>query len=148
MAYAVEADLTKYFGEEQLLIAADRDADGTADTDVISTALEAAEDEIDSYVGVRYDIPLTSVPGVLKRICCDLAMYHMSVDQQSMTEGKEKKYNDAIAWLTKLATGKVTLGAEESDNNESVNDVAEVSEVTSTNTSSRLFTRSSLSGLF
>lgn len=148
MAYAVEADLTKYFGEEQLLIAADRDADGTADTDVISTALEAAEDEIDSYVGVRYDIPLASVPGVLKRICCDLAMYHMSVDQPSMTEVKEKKYNDGIAWLTKLATGKVTLGAEESDNNESVNDVAEVSEVTSTNTSSRLFTRSSLSGLF
>lgn len=148
MAYAVEADLTKYFGEEQLLIAADRDADGNADTDVISTALEAAEDEIDSYVGVRYDIPLASVPGVLKRICCDLAMYHMSVDQPSMTEGKEKKYNDGIAWLTKLATGKVTLGAEESDNNESVNDVAEVSEVTSTNTSSRLFTRSSLSGLF
>jgi phage gp36-like protein len=142
MTYADESDLTAYFGSEQLLIAADRDGDGTADTGVVSAAISAAEEEIDSYVGVRYTLPLDDVPGVLTRVCCDLAMYHMSIDSPSMTEQKETRYNNGIKWLTNLAKGIVTLGV--TDETEDTKDTA----VLSTDAPSRVFTRTKMGGLW
>ncbi len=141
MAYATEQDMLDYFGSEQLLIAADRDADGTADTDVVDTGITAATEEIDSYLAVRYDLPLAAVPGVLTRVCCDLAMYHMSVGHHSMTEDKKERYNNGVKWLRALAKGEVTLGPEE----EEVSAQDEV--VVSTDSEVRLFTRTKMAGL-
>lgn len=144
MAYAAESDLEAYFGTEQLLIAADRDGDGTADSGVIAAGIAAAEEEIDSYLGVRYDLPLSETPGVLTRVCCDLAMYHMSVGHVSMTEGKETRYNNGVKWLSKLAKGEVTLGVEEAE--VSVQDEAELQSATTT-AETRHMTRTKLGDL-
>jgi phage gp36-like protein len=142
VAYAAQSDLEKYFGEADVLRAADRDGDGVADTDVITTAITAAEEEIDSYVAVRYDLPLAVVPGVLTRVCSDLAMYHMSIDTLSMTEDKEKRYERGLKWLRDLSRGVVTLGVEEEQ--------VEVQDNMALGASNppRLFTRTKLGGLF
>lgn len=142
MPYATSSDLDDYFGTAEVLIAADRDGDGSADTDVISTGLTAATEEIDSYLAVRYDLPLAATPGVLTRICCDLAMYHMSVLGASMTEDKETRYNNSVKWLRDVSKGVAALGPEEE---EVV--VQDDSEVT-VDSDDRLFTRAKMAGLF
>lgn len=141
MSYALESDLEEYFGEQQLLIASDRDGDGVADTGVIEAGLASADEEIDSYLAVRYDLPLAFTPKVLKRVCCDLAMYHMSVGHHSMTEDKETRYNNGVKWLRDLSKGVVSLGVQEEQ--VEVQDEAEVSSSSET----RIFTRTTMSGL-
>lgn len=142
MPYATASDLDDYFGAAEVLIAADRDGSGSADTDVIDTGLTAATEEIDSYLAVRYDLPLAETPGVLTRICADLAMYHMSVITTSMTEDKETRYDKGVKWLLNVSKGLATLGPEE----EAVV-VQDEPEIT-TDANDRLFTRAKMSRLF
>ena len=138
--YAIEADMVIQFGEEQLLIASDRDGSGVSDPSVIVTALTAASQEMDSYIQVRYDLPLQETPGMLKHMCCDIAMYIMSFDGQTLTESKTNRYNDHKKWLMSLSKGLVVLGEVEED--EGVQDVPTITSET------RQFTRSKLRGVF
>jgi phage gp36-like protein len=143
MNYAAEADMLTHFGPAQVLIAADRDGDGTADTGVVTDALADASEEIDSYLAARYTLPLVApIPGVLVRVCCDIAMYRMSIDGPSMTDEKRVRYEDAIKWLTNLAKGIVTLGVEEDTTVVSTNAVTLAS-----SSEPRLFTRTMMTGL-
>jgi phage gp36-like protein len=132
-----------YFGTTELLIAADRDGDGSLDTSVVSTALTNASEEMDSYIGVRYELPLTTTtPTVLKNYCCDIAMYRLSIESASLTDDKRTRYEDALTWLSRLAGGKVTLGttdaSEETDAAPELHDDNPV----------RQFTRAKLEGLW
>lgn len=141
--YATRQDMDDYFGEAEVLIAADRAGDGDADPGVVTSALNAATEEIDSYIGVKYTLPLTTIqkPGILLHTCCDIAMFRMSVNGPSMTDDKRSRYDDVIKWLEKVSAGKVTLGPEE--DSEVANDVVTVS----TDNPVRLMTRSKMSGL-
>jgi phage gp36-like protein len=144
--YATRQDLEDYFGVEELRIAADRDGDGVADDGVITSALNAASEEIDSYVGVQYDLPLTTIqtPGILMNVCADIAMYRMSIDAASITEDKHTRYKDAVVWLTKISKGTVTLGREEEQ--EAKQDEVELASAT-VSAPSRLFTRTKMAGI-
>jgi len=139
--YAVQQDLEDYFGSSELLIAADRDGDGEADEGVVASGLNSATAEINSYLAVRYDIPLAETPEVLTRVCCDLAMYHMSVGSPSMTEDKETRYNNCIKWLRDVSKGVASLGAAEAQ--VEVQDEATVS----SSSEERLFSRTKMQGL-
>ncbi len=140
--YAIQTDLEAQYGSEQVLIASDRDGSGTADTGAITAALTAASQEIDSYLAVRYDLPLESPPTRLTDVCCDIAMYRLSGDAGSGTEDKEDRYDKAVKWLTMISKGYATLGTVEET--ESVQDEAEIS----TELTDRLFTRDLMGGLF
>ena len=120
---------------------ADRDGDGTNDTNVIATALLSATEEIDTYLAVRYNLPLSVVPGILTRTCADIAMYLMSIGADSMTDDKETRYNSAVKWLVRLSKGTVTLGPEEEQ--VSIQDEATVS----SDSEVRLFSRTKMRGL-
>jgi phage gp36-like protein len=141
MAYATESSLDMQYGTAAVTVAADRDGDGTRDTGVIDAAISDAEDEIDSYLGVVYSLPLTSTPDILSRVCGDIALYRMCSDAGTLTDEMRRRYDDAIAWLSKVASGKATLGVDAADE-----DIGDVAEVTS-GSQSRLFTRSTLGGL-
>jgi len=139
--YATAADLDTYFGNAEVLIAADRDGSGAEDTGVVAGALLAATEEIDTFLAVRYDLPLAAVPGHLMRVACDIAMYHLSINGPSMTKAKEEKYEGRLSWLKMLAKGLVTLGPEEAEV-EVQDDV-----LLSTSSQTRLFTRTTMRGL-
>lgn len=109
MAYATAQELIDRVGEDALYGVADRDADGLIDTPTVERALDDASAEIDSYLAVRYPLPLATVPAALMRTCCDLALYHLSGNRT--TEEVEKRYRNAIAWLRDLSAGRASLGA-------------------------------------
>lgn len=107
MPYATEEDMISRFSATEVSV--------LADGSDISVALQDASEEVDTYVGVRFDLPLPVVPAPLKRAVCDIARYRMYKDRP--TEHVTKRYEQSIDWLKRLADGKVVLdfGATMSD---------------------------------
>lgn len=110
MSYAIQTDIENRYGTDALLVVADRDDDQVVDADVVTEALEDASAEIDSYVGVKYPLPLATVPRVLSQLCVDIAFYKLSADADMATEERRQRYDDAIGLLKRFAKGEVTLG--------------------------------------
>lgn len=73
----------------------------------IDSAIQDASDIADGYVGVKYPIPLPEVPKNLKIIICDIARYFLWKNEAS--EEIRKRYEDAIAFLKRVADGKAIL---------------------------------------
>lgn len=115
MAYTTLSLLIDQFGTAEVTASADRDKDGSADTDVVTRAIEHSDGLIDSYVGVKFKTPLDPVPKVVQRIAGDIALYTMSAEVGVYTDEKRKRYDDAIRWLEQVAAGKATIGGDEPD---------------------------------
>lgn len=141
MSYATIQDAQDLYGETYVVTSVDRDEDGEPDLTSLTKALAQASSELDTYLGVRYTVPVSPAPTVLKRYCVDVALYQLSSSAaQGLTEEKRTRYEDAIRWLTKLAKGEVTLGLPDADGVED-DPLPQITETT------RLFTRTKLDGL-
>jgi len=110
MAYATQQDMEDRYGHDALLMVADRDNDGEIDTEVVVRALSDATAEIDPYLASRYSMPLAEVPDLLVRLCVDIAFYRLSGDADTYTEEKRQRYEDTVSLLSRIASGKVSLG--------------------------------------
>ena len=144
--YATADQFETQFGVEELLIASDREGDGDTDTDVITSALLTASQEIDSYISTRYSLPLASVPDILIRICGDVAMFRLSTTSHAMTEEKERRYTQAVAWLKDVARGtaSLTLPSSGGSTEQAPQDLPEMS----SETQARQFSRTKMWGLW
>jgi phage gp36-like protein len=109
MAYATEANIVTMYGQDLLDAVASRDGSGRANPDTVTSALEAATAEIDTYLGVRYTVPLDPVPPYIRQVCVDIAVYRMALDIGPRTEEMRVRYADAIAYLKNVAEGKFEL---------------------------------------
>lgn len=107
MSYATLADLVLAFGEQALIDLTDRDSLGGIDTDVAARALVDSEAEMNGYLGVRYQLPITVQPERLRAVCCDLARYRLCGDR--VTDEVRARYEDAVRWLRDIAAGKALL---------------------------------------
>jgi phage gp36-like protein len=108
--YATQQDIVDRYGQDLLLLIADRDADAVIDVDVVTRALTDATAEIDTYLAAKYELPLPSVPEVLVRLCVDVVVYRLSSEADAATEERRIRYDDAIALLRRIASGEVSLG--------------------------------------
>lgn len=113
MTYATQQDLVDRFGEDELIQLTDREHTGSIDTEVLDQALADATEEIDTYVGARYRLPLETVPKILVRWCADIARYHLYDD--AAPEAVQKRYEGVRSSLRMLAEGKTTLGQDTED---------------------------------
>lgn len=112
MAYATTQDIIDRLGEGATLRVAD---DGTGQVEVgrLQQAVTEAEGEVNSYLMLRYSVPVSPVPAMVKNVTLDLAVYRLFLwrgyDQEEDVEVRTAR-NDAIAWLDKVARGIVSLG--------------------------------------
>lgn len=113
MTYATAQDAIDLYGEDYVLTSVDRDENGEADPTAFDDALTQAQSQIDSYIGVIYDLPLAAFPDVLVRFTVDVAIYISSQEAGTGTEEKRQRYEDAISWLKQLVKGEVSLGLED-----------------------------------
>ena len=104
--YATPEDLQTALGEQRLIRIADRDDDRIPDEAVIRDALARASAEIDAALGVRYRLPLASVPERLRSLAIDLAHYHLDLDP---TDDLGRRAKDARAALRAIASGAEAL---------------------------------------
>ncbi|MCK4081992.1 gp436 family protein [Acinetobacter radioresistens] len=101
--YATRADMEVRFGVNEI---SNLKAMQTVEN-AIEQALQDAAEEIDSYVAVKYQLPLPEVPSTLKRIACNIARYRLYF--QRPTEEVENRYKAEIDFLKRIADGKATL---------------------------------------
>ena len=107
MTYATQADLVERFGFEEVAQRTNRFDGRSIDEAVLARALADAGAEIDAYLVRRYALPLASTPGLLVRLCADLARYQLCGDK--VPDSVRQRYVDAVAVLKRLATGEVQL---------------------------------------
>jgi len=112
MPYAVLQDILDLEGEDTLYAVADRDRDGTLNTTetlAVTDAIAAAGDEMDSYIGMRFDLPLPAMPPWATRICIDISLYRLARSADALTNEISQRYKDAVAFLIRVGSGKASL---------------------------------------
>jgi phage gp36-like protein len=112
MSYATPQDIINRYPNRDLVQLTNEDPTVTTiNTTVLQQALDDASAEIDGYLGGRFTLPLTDVPEVLNRLVCDVAVYRLqSLRPIHDLADARRRYDDALAMLTKVASGEMTLG--------------------------------------
>jgi phage gp36-like protein len=101
---AAGEDLSGYTAEEQ--------AAAAAALAKVNRALQDAEQTINTYLGGRYQLPLSNSPQVLERIAGQIARFVLYDD--SAIEQVTTLYKGSIKFLEDVASGKVQLGPTDS----------------------------------
>lgn len=123
MTYAVQQDLEQRFGRDELVQLTDRAGAGLVDTAVLGQALDDADGLIDGYLATRYTVPLATVPKVIVTFACDIARYYLYDDAAS--EQVRKRYEDAVKFLSAVASGELSLGVDDSGETPASGDLPE-----------------------
>ncbi len=113
MAYSTQSDLLEQISEDKLIQLTDDLDAGTIDADVITRAIADADAQIDSYCGTRYEVPLSPVPVVVRKLSVDIAIYNLYARRKGVPEDRQKRFEDAIRFLKDVSKGIATLGADE-----------------------------------
>jgi phage gp36-like protein len=112
VSYAAPQDIINRYPNRDLVQLTNEDPTATTVNDVpLQQALTDASSEIDTYLEARFALPLSDPPAVLNRLACDIAMYRLqSLRPLHDLEDARQRYEDAVAMLTKVAAGELTLG--------------------------------------
>ena len=113
--YATESDLVARFGDEIENLKTMLPSQSS-----VQDAIQDATEEINGHIGGRYPLPLPNVPSNLKRMACDIARYRLYFQQP--TEEVRKRYEDAIAFLKRVADNKAHLQIQDAVSNQIVDD--------------------------
>lgn len=140
MSYAAPADLEKWIDGDRMIRLTDDQDTGSVNTTIVDSILDAASLEIDGYLGGRYALPMSPEPPILKKLCVDIAGYLLHIRREEAPgDYWETQYKNAIAFLTKIASGQVSLGAADPEGSGSSNEV-------NVSGPDRVFSRDSLKG--
>ena len=135
--YATVKDFVLRIGEFQAIQLTDRDQEGVVNESVLTIALSDSTSQIDGYLSARYRLPLPTIPQNLTRICCDLTRYRLaSMSDVTITDEIITRYKLSLKELEDLAAGKISLGIEIEDDQQSDGNV-----VMFTNPNNRIFGR-------
>lgn len=114
MSYVSAQDIADLYGEDFLLLVAERggegDLAGPATAAAIADACAQASSEADSYIGARFPVPVAPAPRALQIHVINMAVHHLAATADRMTEQIRQRYEDAIGWLKDIAAGRASLG--------------------------------------
>ena len=125
MAYCTVAEVLDMLKEDMLnVIIGDNyieneDERIQAITPIVEQAIADADAEIDGYLAKRYKVPFGKTPQVINKFAKDIALYNMvsrkGVDENDREKTYLTRYNAAIAFLTKVAEGRISIGVSENN---------------------------------
>jgi phage gp36-like protein len=140
MPYCTQDDIEKMMPLSDLADLT-TESGATPDAGVVSEVIAKAGAEIDSYLAVRYVLPLAATPDEIKHRAVDLAIYYLYARRSMMPEIRRDNYKDAVAWLKDVAAGRaVVTGVAGVELPGASDQVVEVS------SSTRVFSRDTLGG--
>lgn len=111
--YATQDDLIRHVTLPELIALSNLSdaAAGTVDESVVAQALAGAADEIDAYLGERYDLTvvhaIAPAPPLLVKFNCVIA--RKDLDSMNTREAVLEAYRDAVRFLQQVAKGLATL---------------------------------------
>ncbi len=111
--YCIEQDLIDRFGEEELIQITDLDHTQMIGQTILNQAIADAESEINSYLRLRYALPLLVIPPELVSVACDITRYRLMRDGAS--DAVTKRYELAVSFLKNLSIGRAVLPKEVND---------------------------------
>ncbi len=78
----------------------------------ITTACTTASAMIDSYCGVKYATPFTTLPPILEDVAMQIALYRLYLRRgdEGIPQVRQNAYNDALKKLQDIAASVISLG--------------------------------------
>lgn len=89
--------------------------DGTIDqteTYIVNMCIKDASELVDSYLRGRYQLPLSTIPELIKRLTFQVARYYL-YEKKGLTEDVLQTFDRAINELRRIAKGESRLDAPE-----------------------------------
>ncbi len=142
MPYCTVDDIRNQVEEARLVQLTDDEGAGVVAVERVSRAISDADEEINSYLGMRMRVPLDPAPEAVRRLSVDLALYNLYSRRENIPENRSERYRNAIRILEKAAAGKISLGRADPQGNPLDPDRSEASDENPL----RFFTRSTLAG--
>jgi phage gp36-like protein len=112
MAYAAVSDMIDRFGQAEMirLSTADGAPMVSVNGEMIDRALDDASAIIDTWLRKRYRMPLTVAPPEIRRACCILARYDLSIgEQRNPSEQTIEDRKEVMTWLRAIGAGTALL---------------------------------------
>ncbi|MBN9335629.1 DUF1320 domain-containing protein [Devosia sp.] len=112
MTYCTQQDLADRYGQIKLVQLTDKTnrPQTTIDTVVVEKAITDAASLINSFLGKRYQLPLTvSPPDVLVTYACQIAWFLLHGDTAGKEHPVRLAYADAMKWLERVSSGLVII---------------------------------------
>lgn len=115
--FYVTVDEMKLYLPNRLLgaLTNDHEEDYTPIDEILETTIQAAEDEVNSYLSMRYNVPVNAkngdVPVRIKTLVYSIAKYHAYTRAAILSPEISQEYDNAIAFLNRIATGRATMPA-------------------------------------
>ena len=116
MSYATNADVQQRMSNAVYIQLTDDAGTGIADEAKVTEARMAAECEVNSYLGRRYQVPVdvdvfTELQPLLRSVTLDLAEYRLHARRPAVPADVAAKRAAAVDWLGKIANGTALLPA-------------------------------------
>jgi phage gp36-like protein len=109
MPYAVQADLSpRRISNSELIQLTDDTNSGAVNAQLVTDILDEASALIDSYVRVRYNLPLQASSQV-KGLCLTIGEYLLYLRRKRVKTDVRQAYVDALAFLKDVSTSKAGL---------------------------------------
>lgn len=109
MPYIDQSDILQRIAMKQLIQLTDDANTGQLDSGILGGVLEEASGKVDAYCRGRYATPLQQ-SDIATTIARDIAVYLLySRRPQAMSETVRQRYEDAMAALKDIASGKAAL---------------------------------------
>jgi phage gp36-like protein len=122
MAYSNITDLTRWIEEDELVCLCTQSSEATIEsgevTDVVAEVIAGADAEIDGYLLARWPglRNYSPVPDEINRMSALIAVYNLYLRRRAVTENWRRRYEDCRNRLEAAASGKFSLGLDESGN--------------------------------
>jgi phage gp36-like protein len=112
MAYITESDIARRLGQDKLIELTDNEGSGEVDHDRVGEAIAYAEGTLNSFLRLRYAIPVTTTQEIKAR-CLDLAIFDLYKDRATLDEGiykvRKDQHDAAISWAKSVGKGEAAL---------------------------------------
>jgi phage gp36-like protein len=110
MSYITVDDFLKSLDPKDIAELSDDATGGAPAEEIVQPILDQATGKCNSYIAVKYTVPLTSPDDAVKLACNQIASYILHLRRPfTVTETVKEAYDDAIKWLEALAAGDVVL---------------------------------------
>jgi phage gp36-like protein len=114
MAYATTDDILMQLPEDTLIDLTDDEGLGVVVDNVVTRAVEDADEEIDGFLAVRYALPFSTTPRLVRKFSVDIAICNLYARKPGTTPDERKENcQRAREMLGKIAEGKLNLDVPE-----------------------------------
>lgn len=114
MAYCTLSDILMQLPEDTLIDLTDDGGIGVVVDDIVTRAIEDADEEIDGFLAVRYSLPFAAAPKLVRKFSVDLAICNLYGRKPGTIPDERKETCGTVReMLSKIAEGKLRLDAPE-----------------------------------